>query len=106
MLSLVLSVAMLVFLYIWSPHEFRWFPKCPFLALTGYKCPGCGTLRAIHALLHFHFVEAINLNPFMIAAIPLIVALSVSKRLRFNVVLGRVIVAATIVWWILRNIKS
>ena len=28
------------------------FPRCPFLTLTGLKCPGCGSQRAIHCLLH------------------------------------------------------
>ena len=30
----------------------------PLLLLTGYKCPGCRTLRAAHALLHMRFAEA------------------------------------------------
>jgi Protein of unknown function (DUF2752) len=26
------------------------YPTCPFLELTGWYCPGCGSLRALHAL--------------------------------------------------------
>ena len=96
----------LVFLYFWSPENISWFPRCPFLVLTGYKCPGCGTLRAIHALLHFRFVEAIELNPFMVASVPLVVILLVSPRLRFSVTMGKVIFAVTMAWWVLRNVFS
>ena len=43
---------------------------CQFLAMTGYYCPGCGGTRALHALLHLHFLEALNYNcilPFVLA---------------------------------------
>src|SRR5690606_29528852 len=33
-----------------SPEEPGHYPTCPFLALTGAWCPGCGSLRALHAL--------------------------------------------------------
>ena len=38
---------------------------CLFRSATGYSCPGCGAQRAVHALLHGHFVEAIRYNYFL-----------------------------------------
>ena len=37
--------------------------RCPFAAMTHTPCPGCGSTRAVLALLHFHFGEAMRFNP-------------------------------------------
>jgi hypothetical protein len=44
------------------------YPLCPTYALTGFYCPGCGLLRATHALLHGDVVAATAFNPI---ALPL-----------------------------------
>ena len=100
----VAIAASLVFLYLYNPQDISFFPRCPFYALTGYKCPGCGTLRAIHAMLHFRFGDALRLNPLLFAAIPVVVGLLVSRRFATNVVVSRVILAVVIIYWIVRNI--
>ena len=33
-----------------DPNVAGHYPTCPILAVTGWYCPGCGTLRAVHAL--------------------------------------------------------
>lgn len=43
---------------------------CPFLATTGFYCPGCGTLRALHALMSGDPVTAWSFNPLLIASLP------------------------------------
>jgi hypothetical protein len=48
------------------------YPVCPFRALTGYYCPGCGSLRGIHALLHGHLGEAFGYNVLSMSALPLL----------------------------------
>jgi hypothetical protein len=35
---------------------------CPFKALTGYNCPGCGLSRCVNALAHGHLGAAIHFN--------------------------------------------
>ena len=47
---LVFLIAIYVYSHI-HPSSSPLFPKCPFLMLTGMKCPGCGSQRALHALL-------------------------------------------------------
>ena len=100
----IVGILSLAFLYFWNPAEIPHFPRCPFFALTGYKCPGCGTLRGIHALLHLHVLDAVRYNCFMAVSIPVVAALLLSSRLRSSVVLVRAILAATLVWWVVRNI--
>ncbi|GAA3658318.1 DUF2752 domain-containing protein [Nonomuraea antimicrobica] len=53
-----------------DPNEPGHYPTCPFLWLTGLYCPGCGTLRTIHALAHLDPVAALGLNPLAVAMMP------------------------------------
>ena len=60
----------LYFLYVFNPASSTFYVPCPFHALTGLYCPGCGSLRAIHQLLHGHMAAAFGLNPLMILSLP------------------------------------
>ncbi|MBR6167329.1 MAG: DUF2752 domain-containing protein [Paludibacteraceae bacterium] len=42
---------------------------CPFKAITGYPCPGCGGTRVLVALLHGQFIEALMINPLSVLVI-------------------------------------
>ena len=48
------------------------FPRCPFLMLTGLYCPGCGSQRAFHALLHGQVGRAAGLNLLAVLCGPLL----------------------------------
>ena len=102
-MSFIIALFIIIY-YSFDPSGSTYFPKCPFYVLTGYKCPGCGTLRAIHAMLHFRFGDALRLNPLLFAAIPVIVGMLLSRRFATNVVVGRVVLAVVIIYWIVRNI--
>ena len=60
----------LVILYFFKPGTSPIYPPCPFHLITGLYCPGCGSLRAIHALLHGRILNALDLNPLMVVSIP------------------------------------
>ncbi len=60
----------LVVLYFFKPGQSPIYPPCPFHLITGLYCPGCGSLRAIHALLHGRILSALDLNPLMVVSIP------------------------------------
>jgi hypothetical protein len=47
-------------------------PPCPFHEITGLYCPGCGTTRALHALLHGSIPLALSMNPLAVIAVPAI----------------------------------
>lgn len=64
--------ALLVILFAWNPATTRIFPPCMFHAITGYHCPGCGTLRATHQLLHGNVGAALGFNPLMVVSLPLL----------------------------------
>ena len=62
----------LVALIMRDPADSGLFPPCPFFALTGLHCPGCGTLRGLHQLLNGHLLAALGLNPLMVLALPFV----------------------------------
>ncbi len=62
-----------VLLFFFNPTNAGFFPVCPFRALTGLQCPGCGSTRACYQLIHLHPIAAFKLNPLMILTLPFIV---------------------------------
>ena len=63
---------------------------CPFNRLTGLYCPGCGTTRALHALLHLDIGLAIRDNAvFVLLTGPVISYMAVGEYLHF--ITGRVL---------------
>ena len=48
------------------------FPPCLWRATTGWLCPGCGSARALHALVHGRVIDAVGFNPLAVAAIPIV----------------------------------
>jgi hypothetical protein len=58
------------YLFFFEPGKTGFFPICPFRALTGFTCPGCGSTRGLHRLLHGDVVSAFELNPLLILSLP------------------------------------
>lgn len=44
------------------------YPPCPTYAWLGMYCPGCGSTRALSALLHGHLAAAWSYNPALVVA--------------------------------------
>ena len=57
-------------LRVFDPATSAVFPPCPVRYLTGWYCPGCGTLRALHQLLEGNFRAAWDMNPLTILLLP------------------------------------
>ena len=58
-------------LFFFDPAKCSFYPPCLWHALTGLACPGCGSTRALHQLLHGHLAAAFHLNPLLVLALPL-----------------------------------
>lgn len=69
-------------LYAFDPATSAIFPSCPLRAWTGWLCPGCGTLRAMHALLHGSLVAALQANALATVAVLCIGAAWLHDRAR------------------------
>jgi len=107
-----------VYIYkFYNPIDSPFFPKCPFLSLTGFECPGCGSQRAIYYLLNYDVYRAINENFLLVAYIPYIItgyivdgekvknrtAIFLQKKM-FTKKAIMINLYIIILWWILRNI--
>ena len=69
------AILALVFVYFYTNNPTSGdakFIRCPSNFLLGINCPGCGTQRALHHLLHFEIVDALRYNAFFVLAIPVI----------------------------------
>jgi hypothetical protein len=64
-------------LFRFDPAASGFYPFCVFYRTTGLLCPGCGSLRAFHHLLHGDWVEAVRYNPLLVASFPLLIWLGV-----------------------------
>ena len=90
------------------------FPACMFRALTGLACPGCGSTRALHQLLHGHVANAFVLNPLLLVVLPILMyslvrhtgwaitgATPVRNRLPASAIYG--IFFLLLSFWVIRN---
>ncbi len=60
-------------LHFRDPHEAGSWGYCPFSALTGLYCPGCGGLRAVNDLTNGDLLGAASSNLVFVLLVPLIV---------------------------------
>jgi hypothetical protein len=74
-------------LFFFDPATAGFFPVCTLHELTGWQCPGCGGLRAMHQLSHGHLAAAWRLNPLLVALLP--VAFWLGLREAVRVMTGR-----------------
>lgn len=112
-LAAVAAAGILVAAYMFDPMSGTFpYPRCLFKLLTGWDCPGCGSTRALHALLHGRPADAWSANPALFAAVPLAALGFVAdrpghsrlRRLLFSPAAVSLLVAATILWTLLRNL--
>jgi Protein of unknown function (DUF2752) len=113
----VLLPVPLILLYLFNPEQSWFYPQCLFYKLSGFYCPGCGSLRSIHSLLHGNFVKGFSYNPLLVSFIPLLAANSIIELLhkrglvqasppfqsRWVVILVGLVM---VVFWVLRNFES
>lgn len=112
----IIVVAGIIY-YVFDPTiPTQFFPKCPFHWLTGWQCPACGIQRAFHALLHGHFLQALQYNYFFIISIPLLIGVILVEwynqrhwfdkleRIVNHRITLHIYIILFFVWWIVRNI--
>jgi hypothetical protein len=105
-----------VALHLRDPHRSGSYGFCPWLALTGTYCPGCGGLRAVNDLTHGNVLAAASSNLLFVASLPFVavwwlrsfadgwrgVRRHVSDRSAYVVLV--VVLSSTMVFWVLRNL--
>jgi uncharacterized protein DUF2752 len=87
-------------LYFFDPRSCSLLPPCPFHAMTGLWCPGCGSTRGLHALAHGHLLQALRFNPLMVASLPFLLSVCLfhSYQLISGQTPARVFVKPSWIW--------
>ena len=98
-----------------NPTTVKFFPACPFHALTGLNCPGCGLTRGFHALFQGDVLSALRFNAmlpvyflfFLYLFVSLALVLIRGRGLEFRVFSPRLIygfLVLTLVFAVARNL--
>ncbi len=113
-LAIVAAAALLAVYFAADPSAQRWMPVCVLRQTTGVSCPGCGTQRAVHALLHGDIAAAWGFNALFVVLIPVVAFLvwvETQRRRRpqlYMRVYGKWTAVAAIAvlagWMLLRNL--
>ena len=107
-----IAVAVAV-LYTYDPSTAGIYPLCPSKLLTGYDCPGCGSLRCMHALFHGRLAAAWAFNPAVFFAVPLALFFVLVRylpprsrvyRLAHHPAVPWAVLVAIVAWTVLRNV--
>ena len=113
-LGLLLLAVALYYFFLNPYQQTDFFMSCPFYKITGYQCPGCGSQRAFHEVLHFHFFEAFKQNALFVLGIPYVLLIFYAnfnkekhQKLR-QVLLGNktllILLIVAILFGVLRNL--
>ena len=113
----VVGCVVAALLYLYPPEATGWWPRCPFHSVTGLNCPGCGSLRALHAMLHGRVVEAFCCNPLLVVCLPVVgtclvvrifgaLALNRSIEVHFPTAVNFAIAGTVLLFFVARNVPA
>lgn len=100
-----------------DPDQPGHYPVCPFYAISGYYCPGCGTLRMVHAFTHGHVAEAFGRNALAFLTLPVLAYLWIrwalaarrGRPLQAKILHPWAVIAFAVVsvaFWVVRNLPA
>lgn len=114
LLTVAVTGSLLYFYF--DPSLNKFFPPCPFFTLTGLYCPGCGSQRALHDILHGHISAAADHNILFVLFLPLILFSAgvtmnnifnkkkITQRIFNSTAFTLAVLISVILFWIFRNI--
>ncbi len=116
-IALLLAIAGgFIYIYFYYNPASTFFIPCPFHYITGYHCPGCGSQRAVHLLLHGDILGAFRFNPLLVLTLPILaygLGITVANWIfgtnyRFMLFYSKLFIfgyfGLAIVYWVVRNI--
>ena len=118
MLLVAVAIPGSLLYFYFDPAYSRYFPPCPFFTLTGFFCPGCGSQRAFHDLLHADVIAAADHNLMFVLALPIIAYSGIvlvnnlfrgkkmTQALVYRAGFAKGVLVFVLLFWFLRNIPA
>lgn len=115
---MLLLLGVIAFFYFSiSPNSIDFLLQCPLYKSTGVYCPGCGSQRALHNLLHGDFLFALQNNlMFVLGLIGLLYHYGIQlsnhilktnvKSVFENKKVIFLVIGILVLFWVLRNLSS
>lgn len=115
--ALLVGAAAVAVLYsVCDPSAPGWPLHCPSKLVTGLQCPGCGSQRALHAMLTGHWADVWRYNAILPPALAMMALLAAARipgprteplrRLTNAPATGYTVLAAVLLWTLIRNIAG
>ena len=112
---IAVTLALLALVYFaFDPTEARWMPKCMLHTITGWDCPGCGSQRAAHALLHGDIPGAFRQNALLMIMLPYLALLLAAELFKtrlqglfkalYSTTAIIIVVCVIVAWGVVRNL--
>lgn len=111
-----IAAVLLAVLFLLDPVQHSFYPVCPFHKLTGLNCPGCGSTRAMHEMLHGHILAALRCNALVMLTLPFVMWMVArhligrwrgqQRTLEFQTNWLWIFLGVTIVFTVLRNLPQ
>ncbi len=110
-----LAIVAGVYYFFINPSDYSILPQCPSYKYTGTYCPGCGSQRAIHSLLHGDFAGMMAYNPMFLPVGMLLFwhwGILLTNRIKNTRYLSPmyhsrfpyIVLVIVLLYWLLRNI--
>lgn len=115
-LGLGLIIVLIAIYYRYNPGMYNFFPECPFHKYLHLDCPGCGSQRAVHALLHGNLLLAADYNVLLVISLPFLLIHFICKlsshfsgkqivwSIWYKPATPKIIFVIVMVFWVLRNV--
>jgi hypothetical protein len=93
-------------LFFFDPATRNLTPPCPLWWALGLYCPGCGSLRALHLLLHGDLGAALRMNSLLVVSLPVLAMFVARPRWTYAVWAPWAAVSVFTAYGVLRNVPA
>ena len=112
----IIVMGIVAVFYFVNPTMQHYPLRCIWNVITETQCPACGIQRAIYALVHGNFAEALSCNYFFVLSVPFAILVILSEWYNYHhkldwlrAIIHNQYTLKTYVflyfgWWILRNV--